>query len=147
MVSAETLLHVINIIPKPCKWSSVSTTITPQNSLWQFKTGVFYIQSDPCQFRTRAIVTCQTLSTNIGASLYYAQSHCKIFQSNNIDNMPQYPKTPHHNGIKLICGKLQIRIHHDSANQSIHILLLSGIIGVDLELLTRWSLSRTHLRI
>ena len=32
---------VINITPKPCKWSSVSATIATRNSLWQFKTGVF----------------------------------------------------------------------------------------------------------
>ena len=32
---------VINIIPRSCKWSSVSAIITPRNSLWQFKTGVF----------------------------------------------------------------------------------------------------------
>ena len=62
-------------------------TVTVQNRC-------VYVQRDPCRFHTRAAVTCQTLSTNTEASLHYAHSHCKIFQSNNIDDMPRYPKTP-----------------------------------------------------
>ena len=62
-------------------------TVTVQNRC-------VYVQRDPCRFHTRAAVTCQTLSTNTEASLHYAHSHCKIFQPNNIDDMPRYPKTP-----------------------------------------------------
>ena len=62
-------------------------TVTVQNRC-------VYVQRDPCRFHTRAAVTCQTLSTNTETSLHYAHSHCKIFQPNNIDDMPRYPKTP-----------------------------------------------------
>ena len=66
-----------------------------KHSVFEFTVCV-YEQCDPYQFRTRAAVTCQTLSTNIEASLYYTQP-------NNIDDMPWYLKIQQEPPLQIWC--------------------------------------------
>ena len=92
MPAAWNKYAVICRVPSPCKWLSVSASIAPMNSLWQFITVVFAcgVHFAPC-----LSWLVKTLSRNTTISVNDARYNCENIYPNNINDMPQYPTTPH----------------------------------------------------